>query len=257
MSAPSGWALWFACFPVAGLNGTEQLDGLVYQVGAEVVEDAAPVSEVGSIAPVPEPLRPPPLKARFEGADVTQGALTYELLERQEVGVPPAVLEHRQLHTGVGRAGDELITVGRCGDERLVHHHVEAMGYCRSGQVEVGERGSAQDDEVKVGGQGEHCLRRGNDPGMRVAPGRLGGPFRVRRHDHVEGVGGISRDQRCVENPARDSEADDGGPDGCRCFGPHQSTSERKRCRRSLWGLSNNSAGVPDSTTSPSSMKTT
>src|SRR5690349_13657564 len=33
----------------------------------------------------------------------------------------------------------------------------------------------------------------------------------------------------------------------------HQSTSERNRWRRWLWGLSKRSAGVPDSTTSPSS----
>ena len=36
-----------------------------------------------------------------------------ELLERQEVGVPPAVLEDRELHAGVGRPGDEFFTVGR------------------------------------------------------------------------------------------------------------------------------------------------
>ncbi len=103
-----------------------------------------PVREGGGVAPVSEAFRPPPFKARLEGADLTQGPLPHELLERQEIGVPPAVLEYRQLHTGVGRPGDELFTVGRRRDERLVHHHVEAMGDGGCGEVEVGRAGGCR-----------------------------------------------------------------------------------------------------------------
>ena len=44
----------------------KELDGLVDQVGAEVVEDAAAFGHGGGVPPVPEALRPPPLKARLE-----------------------------------------------------------------------------------------------------------------------------------------------------------------------------------------------
>ncbi|MCY1227228.1 hypothetical protein D9M72_394910 [compost metagenome] len=161
------------------------------------------------------------------------------------------------MDSGVGCSGNELTALSRCGDEWLVHHNVESAGYSRCCKIEVRERRSAEDDEVKVRGQGKEGLRCGNDPGIRVAQSRFSGPRRIRRHDGVEGVAGISLDQRCVEDPSGDPETDDGGPDGCRLNLRHYSTSDRKRRRRSLRGLSKISAGVPASTTSPSSMKTT
>ena len=145
--------------PVAFRDRAKQLDGLVDQVGAEVVEDAAAFGQGGGVPPVPEAFRPPPLKARLEGPDLPQRAVREELLERQEVGVPPAVLEHRELHAGVGRPGDEFFTVGRRGDEGLVHHHVEAVGDRRGGEVEVRQRRGAEDHEVQVPGEGEQRLR--------------------------------------------------------------------------------------------------
>ena len=62
----------------------------------------------------------------------------------------------------------------------------------------------------------------------RVEPCRLGGALRVGRDDDVQRVVGIRRDQRCVEDLARDPEADDGGADGCRCV-PSGSPSEHLR----------------------------
>lgn len=126
---------------VAVLDRTEELDGLVDQVGAEVVEYAAAVRQGGSVPPVPESFRPPPLEPRLECADFAQRSFPDEFPERQEVGVPSAVLEHRQMHTGVGCLGDKRLALCRCGDERLIHHHRKTMRYCRCCQIEVRERG--------------------------------------------------------------------------------------------------------------------
>ena len=100
-------------FPVAIRHGSEELDGLVDQVRAEVVEDAAAFGQDGGVAPVPEAFGPPPFKPRLKGADLAQAPSRTSFLQRQEVGVPPAVLEHRQLHPAVGRPGDQLLAMGR------------------------------------------------------------------------------------------------------------------------------------------------
>jgi hypothetical protein len=122
---------------VALFHRPKQLDGLVDQVGAEVVEDSAAFGERGRIAPVPEAFRPPPFKTRLERPHLAQGTFPQQFLQRQEVGVPPSVLEDRELHTGVGRAGGQLLTLGHCDDERLVHHNIQAAGDCGGAKLQV------------------------------------------------------------------------------------------------------------------------
>ena len=164
--------------PVAVRYRAKELDGLVDQVGAEVVEDAAAVGHCGGVAPVPEALRPPPFKARFEAADLAQRSFPDELSQRQEVGVPAAVLKYRELHAGVGRPGDERLALGRRRDERLVHHHVQAVGHGRLGEVEMGQRGRSEDHQVKVtrrGRTGPPAWGRSGRPG-KASPLRRRGP---------------------------------------------------------------------------------
>ena len=160
-------------FPVDFRDWAKQLDGLVNQVGAEVVKYPSALSQQGCVPPVPEPLRPPPLEAGFKRADFPKLSVANQLLEGKEITIPSAVLEHGQAPTGVSRRGNELFTIFRARDERFVDNDVQTAFEGCLGQLFVVEGRCADNDHIQ--GQlpfinpGKQFLWGGNDAGLRIA----------------------------------------------------------------------------------------
>ncbi len=136
-------------FPVDFCDRAKQLDGLVDQVGAEVVKNPSALGQQCCVPPVTEPIRHPPLEAGFKGADFAKLSVVNQLLEGKEITVPSAVLEDRQAPAGVSGRGNKLFTIFRARDERFVDDDVEASFEGCFGQLFVVEGRCADDDNIQ------------------------------------------------------------------------------------------------------------
>ena len=143
-----------------------------------------PSAGVGAVSrQLPKPSAATTRSATRSGAP-RPGRPRRELLQRQEVAVPPAVLEDRELHAGVGRSAMSSSPSAAVTCERLVHDHVEAVRRARCGEVDVRRRGRAEDHEVEVAGERRTASSgRRDDPGARVEPRRGRGARPGRRDD--------------------------------------------------------------------------
>lgn len=199
--------------PVGLLDGAEERQRLVHQVRSQVVGDAAAVTAGRLRLPGRARARAAPLEPRLEAAHGPEGALADQAAHGQEVAVPPAVLEHGERDTSTAGTGDQTLPVPPGDGERLVDDDVEARFDRRLGQGDVTGRRRSDHHQVKLPGRLPQVLRRGQDPCAGVLRCRRRHPVRVRRHDRVDPVGGVGREQRAVEHAAAQPEADDPGAD--------------------------------------------
>ena len=188
---------------VDGRGRPEEQQSAVDQVAAEVPQD--PAACRGRSA-----LGLEPLERGLEPLDLAESSLRDQPLQREDVGVPAAVLVDAQRYAGCLRLGDDVTGVGRGEGERLVAHdrQVEADGLQGKGSVGV-RRGRDGDGRDPVRGQGLEAVVRA-DGG--VLPRELG-PARCRRGHHPgEVAGGRAGQQGSVEVPPAEAVADESDP---------------------------------------------
>ena len=137
-------------------HGPEELRGLVDEVRAEIVEDAAALAGRRLGLPGCGGLGLPPLEPRLEAAHLAERSRVDELAQGEEVAVPPPVLEHRDATAESLGLGDERATLVGSHRERLVHDHVESSLERGVGEGGVRAAGRADDDEVERAGASAH-----------------------------------------------------------------------------------------------------
>ena len=174
----------------------EELQRLVGQVRAEVVPQAG--AGAGAVAPAVGHLWAEAVEMGVHLAHLTQGAGVEQGAQGEEVGVPAAVVEHRQDATSAaGRLGHGL-GLGDVEGEGLVHHHVLAGG----------QRGQRQRGVGVVGG-GHHHQRRG----LSAAAGRKRAFSDLGLPRDVQGAGSwAARNQRDRIGPQAEQNGSDQRP---------------------------------------------
>ena len=132
-------------------DSAEQRQRLVHEMATEVQQQPASLGGGQVLAPRARlGRRPPALEARFVADHISQVAAGEQAHEREMVGVPAAVLEHREQDAGAVGAVHELLGPGGGHRERLVHHHGQAVVDRRGRQRKVGVVGGGDDHEVVV-----------------------------------------------------------------------------------------------------------
>src|SRR5204862_7197351 len=87
----------------------EELEGLVYEVGAQVEQGPAALGRIGLLAPAGLGLGAPALEARLEAQDLAEVACVEQSAHGEEVAVEAAVVEDGQGHLGgIGRLHDAV-----------------------------------------------------------------------------------------------------------------------------------------------------
>ncbi|GAA3101123.1 hypothetical protein GCM10020001_017580 [Nonomuraea salmonea] len=189
--------------------GAEQLQRLVHQVAAEVVQQPAHLIGPAALAPAALGHGPPALEARLEAQHPAQQPLAGQAAHGAEVAVPAPVLEHGQQETTLlGQADQPAPLLGGPG-QRLVHDHGQALGERRRGRGDVGAVGRGDHDEVTAAPQVLHVVHRGRA----VRGGDLGPAIGVPGHDGGQGQAGGGVDQRGVEVGPRGAVADEADTD--------------------------------------------
>ena len=180
----------------------EQLHGLVDQVRAQVVPQAA--AGAGAVAPAIGHLRAEPVEVRVQFGDFAQRAAIEQGAQREEVGVPAAVVEHAEHAAGCRGRVDHGLRLGRVEGERLVDHDMLAGGQRSQRKRRVGVVRGGHDDEVdRRIGEGARGI--GDDMGVRMGGVNLG---RIARYDSVQAQPGRARHEWCVEDAAGQAEAE-------------------------------------------------
>jgi hypothetical protein len=196
-------------FRVHGVDRAEQLDCLVYEVGAEVVQQAAGLLGCAELTPVVPDLRDPALVAGLEPLHVTESAFGDQLSHGPEVAVPPAVLEHRQRDVPCAGGLQHLAGFRRGRRERFVHNHRYARFDRGQRHRHVRPVGRRDHDQVDRGLEEFGGIAQ--DGHARVLGSRLFLPFSGTGDDRGESQAGCGRDQRCVEDAAGDAVAEHAG----------------------------------------------
>jgi hypothetical protein len=193
----------------------EQLHRLVDQVRPEVVRHPAAVAARRAGLPRRTGPRAEPLEPRLEPPHLAQRAGLDQPPDRQEVAVPPPVLERRQHRPGRLRSRDQRLGVGQVHGQRLVDDRCQPAAHDLERQRRVRRSGRRDDDEVDLAlvGPGQQLLDRPHDRRVGMARRRRGGPLRVPRDDVRQRIGRVGGHQRRVEDAAGQPVPDDGGAD--------------------------------------------
>ena len=153
----------------------EQLQRLVDDVRAQVVEQAAGLGRVAELAPVVLGLGHPAVVAGLEAEHLAELPGIEDLPDGEEVGVEAPVLEDRQADARRLRRGDDLLGLERGRRERLVDDHRQAGLDRPQRERHVRAVRRADHDEVEVAGPLEQRVGVRHDlraRGGRCAPGR-------------------------------------------------------------------------------------
>ena len=191
----------------------EQLQRLIDQMRAEVEQHAAAVRRRGTGLPRLGNRRRPALEAGLEARYAAQGFPGQQLADSQEIAVPAPVVEHREHPAQPLSQGDQLPALGGADSERLVHHNVQSRLQRRLRQRKMGGGRGPQHHEVKVTGELKDSIAVAHCFDARVPLRRRSLPAGVGRCDDVQRVAGVRRNERRVEDAAREAIADDGSPD--------------------------------------------
>ena len=190
-------------FPAEGPGGPEQAEGLVQQVRAEVVPEAA--AGFAGLPPALAHVRPEAVEVGFEVGHPAQLVPVQERPDGEEIGVPAAVVEHRQDPSGLLGPLDQVPGLGGVQGERLVHHHVLAGGQRLGGQGVVAGVGGGDDHQVDVR-PGEQVFR----PRVHCHPGQAGPHLgRIAAGHGHQLQAGHRLHQRGVEDPGGEAVAHD------------------------------------------------
>ncbi len=193
-----GEALW----------GAEEGHGPVEQMGAEVLQEA--VGVVAGLFPGVGPrVGAETVPLGVDGVEPAEGAFGEQVLDREEVAVPAAVVEGKELFAGVAGGADEGGRGGAGGSHGLVNDDVLAGAESGEGERFVGFVGGANDDEIDVRG-GEGCLGGAQDAGSGVG---FGGFVPAALDDCGEFEAGNGADEGAMEDTAGETKAEDGDAD--------------------------------------------
>ena len=206
---------------VDGVGRAEEAEGLVDEVGAEVVPQATAGDR--GLAPALADLRAEAVEAGFERQDLAERAIGDEAAQREEVGVPAAVVEHREDAAGARGETGEPLRLGQCEREGLVDDDVPAGRERPAGEVGVGVVRRGDDDEVEVGSRQDGVGVRQDRRVRQVGP-HLG---RVARRDGSEAQAGRGGDQGHVEGLAGVAVAEQRHVQG---HGASRCMRHRRRC---------------------------
>ena len=147
----------------------EQHQRLIDEVDHQVEEQALAALAGALDGPARLRRRPPALVARLEAVDGAERALAQQPLQRQDVGVPAAVLERDGEAAVAGGERLELARLGGGHRERLVDHDVAAGGERRRGDRRVRVVRRRHDDQVQRRRHREQLIGRRHDPRARIA----------------------------------------------------------------------------------------
>lgn len=125
-----------------GARHAEQHVGLVDEVGAQVEQRAAARGDAQRALPVGRRRGAVPVKVRVELDDAPDHVVGHEVLDDEEVRVPPPVLVHAHKAPALPGQGHELLGLGGRGHKRLLGEDVLARLERRLGErkVRVGRR---------------------------------------------------------------------------------------------------------------------
>ncbi len=172
---------------IDGQRGTEQPDRLIDQMAPEVEQEAAGFLGVSPFTPRSlADRRPPPFEPRLEPDDRPERVLGDEPAHREQIPVPPAVLEHGEEETSFRRGDPQAAALlgGRC--HGFVDHDREPRlerGQSE-GHVEPVRRG--HDDQVVLGGPFPERLHIGQHDSVGVNAARARASFGIAGHDRRE-----------------------------------------------------------------------
>ena len=184
-----------------------ELKGLVDQMCAPVVQDRP--GRVGLAAPAPR--RGVAADRAFKEDRPADHALLEQLLHRQVVPVPAAVVEDREHAARAVAGGDHPVGVGRGEGHHLVDHAMFARIQGPDGQIGVAVVRGRDHDELDGGvGQGvrpdRHSHARPSPQSARASAADRG---RREPRSRVSSRSGWRRIKRTVKCPARQAMADD------------------------------------------------
>ena len=187
----------------------EELHGLVDEVAAQVEEKAAAFRRRRAFAPAVACLRAPALEARLEPVDASKLPGVQQLPHRQEVPVPAPVLERGHHQAPLGGRVDERASLLRVQRERLVDD--DGQPRLERGQPEremalVRRRDHGQ---IELGRSLPDLIRGPDDLNSSVLPERLVAALFVTGHDHRQPEARRRRDERRVEDGAREAVAEE------------------------------------------------
>ena len=159
----------------------EQLDGLIDKVRTEVEQYPAADTWVGKFSPAPLGHRPKTVEVRFEAVNSSDGFLGVE--NRQELRIPPPVLERENMFAGrLGGSADGIGIRGGSG-QRFVDHGRQPMLKGGYGEGQVGQVCPGHHHEVEITSSSPNRRGRIHDFGSREVRGRLLAPLGVGGQD--------------------------------------------------------------------------
>lgn len=164
---------------------SEQHQGLVHDVAAEVVQQTADLLRGARLAPAALQLRAPALEAGLEALDLAEVVFGDEAAQGEEVVVPAAVLEDGEEGSAAVRQGGERAGLGGGRGDRLVHDHGDAGFEGGGGERDVRLVGGGDHDQVEV--PGPQLVGGGGDVDVGELRAGLGLPGRVGGDDRVQG----------------------------------------------------------------------
>src|SRR5579885_819348 len=135
------------------------MTGLIDEMALQIEKQSATILDTARFPPFFRiHCRSVALEARLEPIDIFQSAVIDELLEREEIIVPAAILENAQRSHGRPAQGDQVLAILAACGERFIHNHGQPSlkGGCGLRGVKPSRR--SDDRQIEPIGTAEQLL---------------------------------------------------------------------------------------------------